>query len=65
MSQNDFKEALIEYAKDEATEIALCLIKFKQNAPDCVGCPYREFCTKLKDKLDEGEAQGTAEEVKG
>lgn len=42
---------LIEYAQEEATEVAICLWKFRQKHDSCSGCSTRGFCDLLLKKL--------------
>ena len=58
MGEEDFEQTLIEYAEDEASEIATCLIKFRQRAPSCNLCRFSEFCDYLAIHLAELEAEG-------
>lgn len=55
MTSEDIKEALIEYAEEEAGEIARCLFTYRQK--HCIACEFRGFCDKLLKKLREQEEE--------
>lgn len=55
------KQDLIEYAKDEASEVAVCLWRFRKKHESCYGCSTLEFCDLLMEKLgawEKEEAEG-------
>jgi len=51
------EQDLIEYAEEEATEVAICLWKFRQKHDSCSGCSTRGFCDLLLKKLQGWEEQ--------
>ena len=44
------EEEIVEIAKDEAEDIARCLVKFEQKHRSCEWCRMRAFCDFLVDK---------------
>ena len=58
MSEKDLEQALIERAEDEASEVAICLFKFRRHHESCAACRFRGFCETLVPYLEELEAEG-------
>jgi len=46
------EDDLIDHAKDEAEDIASCLWKYRQIHPSCDECNFVDFCSELKEWLD-------------
>jgi len=56
-------EDIIDYAQDEAGDVADCLWKYRQLSPSCGGCKFKQFCDHIKEELDtllEDEIQSSA-----
>ena len=49
----ELRKALIEYAEWKANQIVLCFLKYRQAYPLCEQCLFRDFCSLIKDKLNE------------